>query len=78
MSFPVPGHLTTLGPLLQVRDVSLGYVAETNKPAESVFTMDNNENKIILSHITLDIEKHSRIAILGKNGCGKVYLMFLH
>jgi ATP-binding cassette subfamily F protein 3 len=59
-TFPVPDELRTLGPILQLRDISFKYgpILPT-----------------VLENITLDVEKTSRIGIVGANGAGKTTLL---
>ncbi|VEU21264.1 DEKNAAC102199 [Brettanomyces naardenensis] len=46
-------------PILQLLDVSFGY----------------NSKELLLKHVDLDIGLHSRIALVGANGCGKTTLL---
>lgn len=120
MELPVPAPLSTLAPILQIRNVSAGFANKpisedqppqattsetnlpsterTNSPPKSTVVVTATSKKVkvlgsnkqvkkadviseetqlpnditkILDSITLDLEQNSKIAIVGKNGCGK-------
>jgi ATPase subunit of ABC transporter with duplicated ATPase domains len=76
MTLPNPIPLNTLGSHFQLRNASVGYTVD--KKATTQSTPANTENmKIILKNITFNVEKNSKIGIVGKNGCGKSTLLKL-
>lgn len=66
--FPEALFDNSLVPLISFRSISIAYSTSHN----GVYT--NND---ILKKITLDIQQHSKIAILGENGSGKSSLLRL-
>lgn len=62
MELPVPSQISSLGPIVQVRDISIEYREEVS-------------SNLILKNVIFDIDKKSRIGLVGRNGCGKSTLL---
>lgn len=59
VTFKFPDPEKLSPPILQLLDVSFGY----------------DPKNLLLSHVDLDIQMNSRIALVGANGCGKTTLL---
>ncbi|KAL7462764.1 hypothetical protein ACHAXS_003142 [Conticribra weissflogii] len=61
-----PPSIAEGSPIVELEDVSFSY----NKD-------DGSEGKHLLRHVTTNLTQHSKIAVVGRNGCGKTTLLKL-
>jgi ATPase subunit of ABC transporter with duplicated ATPase domains len=65
LSFGAADPLGTLGPILQLQDVSFAYTNPQGNPV------------VMMSHVDLSVADDSRISVVGANGAGKSTLLNL-
>ena len=64
-----PPSIMEESPIIKLEDVSFSY--ESSKKHEK------DEGVFLLRHVTVNLTQHTKVAVVGKNGCGKTTLLKL-